>query len=57
MGTFGGAGPLDRPGTDFAIKLIRGTWKYHGISGERLAATLRGCPRSSTTWTRWWRTA
>ena len=44
MGTFGGAGPLDGPGTDFAIKLIHGTWKYHGISGERLERDLAGLP-------------
>ena len=44
MGTFGGAGPLDGPGTDFAIKLIRGTWKYHGITAERLADDLAGLP-------------
>ncbi len=44
MGTFGGAGPLDGPGTDFAIKLIRGTWKYHGLSAELLANDLKGLP-------------
>ncbi len=44
MGSFGGAGPLDGPGTDFAIRLIRGTWKYHGITAERLAGDLAGLP-------------
>ncbi len=44
LGSFGGAGPLDGPGTDFAIKMIRGTWKYHGISAERLAGDLAGLP-------------
>ena len=44
MGTFGGAGPLDGPGTDFAIKLIHGTWKYHGLSAELLANDLKGLP-------------
>jgi len=44
MGTFGGAGPLDPAGTDFAIKLVRGTWRYHGITAERLAEDLGGLP-------------
>jgi glutathione S-transferase len=44
LGTFGGAGELDAPGTDFAIRLCRATWKYHGISAERLAADLSGLP-------------
>jgi glutathione S-transferase len=43
-GTFGGAGPLDGAGTDFAIRLIRGTWKYHGISAARLQEDLAGLP-------------
>ena len=44
MGSFGGGGPLDPAGTDFAIRLIRGTWKYHRITAERLAADLAGLP-------------
>ena len=44
LGTFGGGGPLDGPGTDFAMKLIRGTWKYHGITAQRLADDLAGLP-------------
>jgi len=44
MGTFGGGPPLDGPGTDFAMKYVRGTWKYHGITAERLAADLAGLP-------------
>lgn len=44
MGTFGGAGPLDPAGTDFAIRLVRATWKYHRITAERLAADLAGLP-------------
>ncbi len=44
MGTFGGGAPLDPAGTDFAIKLTRGTWKYHKISAERLAEDLAGLP-------------
>ena len=44
MGTFGGGGPLDPAGTDFAIKFVRATWKYHGITAERLADDLAGLP-------------
>jgi glutathione S-transferase len=44
LGTFGGAGPLDPPGTDFAMRYIRATWKYHGLTAERLAQDLAGLP-------------
>lgn len=44
MGTFGGAGPLDGPGTDFAIGFVRGTWKYHRITAARLQEDLAGLP-------------
>jgi glutathione S-transferase len=44
IGTFGGGGPLDPAGTDFAIRLARGTWKYHKITAQRLAEDLRGLP-------------
>jgi glutathione S-transferase len=44
MGTFGGAGPLDPAGTDFAMRYIRASWKYHKISAERLAEDLAGLP-------------
>jgi glutathione S-transferase len=46
MGTFTGPDgvALDPAGTDFAMKFIRATWKYHGISAERLAADLAGLP-------------
>src|SRR5665213_3346754 len=30
MGSFAGGGPLDGPGTDFAMKFVRATWRYHG---------------------------
>ncbi len=43
-GTFGGGGPLDGAGTDFAIGLIRATWKYHGITAARLQEDLAGLP-------------
>lgn len=44
MGTFGGAGQLDPAGTDFALRVVRGMWKYHRISAERLAGDLSGLP-------------
>src|SRR4051794_40590346 len=44
LGTFGGAGPLDPAGTDFAIGYARGSWKYHGITAQRLAEDLAGLP-------------
>jgi glutathione S-transferase len=46
MGSFagGGGGALDPAGTDFAIRVLRGMWKYHRISAERLASDLAGLP-------------
>jgi glutathione S-transferase len=44
LGTFGGAGPLDPAGTDFAIRMGRATWKYHGITAQRLADDLASLP-------------
>jgi glutathione S-transferase len=44
LGTFGGAGPLDPAGTDFAIRMGRASWKYHGITARRLAEDLAGLP-------------
>lgn len=44
LGTFGGDGPLDPAGTDLAIGFVRQTWKYHGISAQRLAEDLAGLP-------------
>jgi glutathione S-transferase len=44
MGSFGGAGALDPAGTDYAIRVLRGMWKYHRISAERLAGDLAGLP-------------
>ena len=44
LGTFGGAGPLDPAGTDFAIRMGRASWKYHGITAQRLADDLAGLP-------------
>jgi glutathione S-transferase len=44
MGSFGGAGPLDPAGTDFAIRYVRGSWKYHAITAQRLHDDLQGLP-------------
>lgn len=44
MGTMGGGGPLDPAGTDYAIRFARASWKYHGITAERLAEDLAGLP-------------
>lgn len=44
MGTYGGGGPLDPAGTDFAILFLRASWKYHSISAARLAEDLAGLP-------------
>ena len=44
LGTFGGAGALDGPGTDFAILATHRSWKYHGISAARLHDDLAGLP-------------
>jgi glutathione S-transferase len=44
LGSFGGSGPLDPAGTDFAIRFARASWKYHRITAERLAADLAELP-------------
>ncbi|MGI8713211.1 MAG: glutathione S-transferase N-terminal domain-containing protein [Solirubrobacteraceae bacterium] len=44
MGTFGGAEPLDGPGTDFAITYVRASWRYHGITAALLHDDLAGLP-------------
>jgi glutathione S-transferase len=44
LGTFGGAGQLDAAGTDYAIKVIRATWKYHGLTAQILFDDLQGLP-------------
>ncbi len=44
MGKMGGAGQLDPAGTDFAIKYVRASWKYHGLSAVQIAADLEGLP-------------
>lgn len=44
MGTFGGGGPLDPAGVDFAMKFIHSTWKYHSITAAKLAEDLATVP-------------
>jgi glutathione S-transferase len=44
MGTFAEAGELDPAGTDWAMRYVRATWKYHSISCKQLAADLAGLP-------------
>ena len=44
MGTFAGGEPLDAPGTDFAIKFVRATWRYHKITAARVHDDLAGLP-------------
>jgi glutathione S-transferase len=43
-GTFAGGAALDGPGTDYAIKFVRGAWRYHGITAARLHDDLAGLP-------------
>ncbi len=44
MGTFAGGEPLDGPGTDFAIKYVHSSWRYHKITAARLHDDLAGLP-------------
>ena len=44
VGTFAGGDLLDPAATDWAMRFLRGAWKYHGITAERLAADLAGLP-------------
>ncbi len=44
MGTFAGGEPLDGPGTDFAIKYVHTSWRYHKITAARLHDDLAGLP-------------
>lgn len=45
MGTFAGFGQLDPPGVDFAIKSVRASWRYLGITAELIHATLQELPK------------
>ncbi|MBJ7471675.1 MAG: glutathione S-transferase N-terminal domain-containing protein, partial [Solirubrobacteraceae bacterium] len=40
----GATEPLDPAGTDYAIRMIRGTWKYHGLDAVKLADDLTALP-------------
>jgi glutathione S-transferase len=44
VGTIGGGEPLDPAGTDFAIRFLRGAWRYHGLTAVRLAEDLAALP-------------
>ena len=44
LGTLAGGEPLDPAGTDFAMKFVHATWKYHGITSVLLAEQLAGLP-------------
>ena len=44
LGLLGGAGQLEPPAVDFAIRMVRGAWKYHKITAERLYEDLQGFP-------------
>lgn len=44
MGTLAGGGSLDPAGTDFAIKFVRASWKYHSLTAVQLAADLEALP-------------
>ena len=44
IGTYGGGGPLDPKGVDWALRFLHASWRYHGITAERLAADLKGLP-------------
>jgi glutathione S-transferase len=44
LGTFGDGDPLDGPGTDDAIRYVRSSWRYHGITAALLADDLAGLP-------------
>ena len=43
-GTYGGGGPLDPKGVDFALRFLHAAWGYHQITAERLAEDLQGLP-------------
>ena len=40
----GATEPLDPAGTDYAIRMIRGTWKYHSLNAVVLARDLEALP-------------
>lgn len=44
MASFAGTPQLDPAGTDFAIRALRATWRYLGISAEGVHTTLQELP-------------
>jgi glutathione S-transferase len=44
LGRMNGVEELDPAGTDFAMKFIRATWKYHAVSCEKIAEDLGRIP-------------
>lgn len=44
MGTLAGGESLDPAGTDFAIKFVRASWKYHSLTAVQLAEDLEALP-------------
>jgi len=44
LGRMNGIEELDPAGTDFAMRFIRATWKYHDLSSVRIAEDLRELP-------------
>ncbi|HWT92557.1 MAG TPA: glutathione S-transferase [Solirubrobacteraceae bacterium] len=44
MGTMAGGPPLDPAGTDFAMKFVRASWKYHKLTAVQLHEDLQGLP-------------
>lgn len=45
MGTLApGGAPLDPAGTDFAMRFVRATWKYHNLTAVQLAEDLQALP-------------
>lgn len=44
LGYFGGDKPLDGPGVDFAIKMVRGAWRHVGVTAAGIEQQLRQLP-------------
>ncbi|MGK2956290.1 MAG: glutathione S-transferase N-terminal domain-containing protein [Solirubrobacterales bacterium] len=44
MGTFAGVGELDAAGTDYAMKNLRGIWKYMRLTASQLIEDIAGMP-------------
>jgi glutathione S-transferase len=44
IATLAGGAPLDPAGTDYAIRMLRGIWKYVGVTCERVVEDLAALP-------------